>query len=63
MRIIDFDECQNADFHTCHEYAHCENDVGTYICKCFDGFFGDGEECQGRTNLLIFMVKSMSVNH
>ena len=50
LHFLDFDECNNADFNTCHEYAHCENTVGTYICKCFDGFFGDGEKCQGRTN-------------
>ncbi|CAB4044673.1 matrix-remodeling-associated 5-like, partial [Paramuricea clavata] len=43
----DFDECENADSNTCHEYAHCENVIGTYICKCFEGFFGDGMECQG----------------
>ena len=47
---IDFNECAAANLNTCHKYAHCENVPGTYICKCFEGFFGDGEECQGTDN-------------
>ncbi|XP_028394789.1 hemicentin-1-like [Dendronephthya gigantea] len=46
-REEDFDECGNSGSNTCHEYAHCENVPGTYICNCFEGFFGDGEKCQG----------------
>ncbi|XP_028394142.1 uncharacterized protein LOC114518358 [Dendronephthya gigantea] len=46
-RQEDFDECANSGSNTCHEYAHCENVPGTYICNCFEGFFGDGEKCQG----------------
>jgi hypothetical protein len=47
---IDFDECEDGDSNTCHEYAHCDNAVGTYICRCFEGFFGDGNKCQGTMN-------------
>ena len=51
MYCSDFDECEDADLNTCHNYAQCENVPGTYICKCFEGFFGDGKECQGTDNL------------
>ncbi|XP_028413458.1 titin-like isoform X2 [Dendronephthya gigantea] len=46
-REKDFDECAKKEFNSCHEYAHCENAVGTYLCDCFKGFFGDGKECKG----------------
>jgi hypothetical protein len=48
VRYIDVDECENSNANSCHEYAHCENDAGKYICTCFDGFFGDGKECEGK---------------
>ena len=46
--FLDFDECENSVSNNCHKYADCENVVGTYICECIEGFFGDGMECQGR---------------
>ena len=52
-RFIDVDECESKDSNSCHEYATCKDVVGTYICTCFEGFFGDGEECKGKTKVLL----------
>lgn len=38
------DECQTIH-HTCSRYAVCLNDHGLYECECFNGYTGDGLEC------------------
>lgn len=53
MYILDFDECKDRDFNKCHEYADCKNVIGTYICSCFKGFFGDGMNCEGNSVLCL----------
>ncbi|XP_028418079.1 angiopoietin-1 receptor-like, partial [Dendronephthya gigantea] len=50
--VKDFDECKNTETNFCHEYAHCINVVGTYICDCFEGFFGDGKICEGQPQII-----------
>ncbi|CAJ0942703.1 unnamed protein product, partial [Mesorhabditis belari] len=40
--IIDTNECSSKP---CHWFAHCQNTVGSFQCKCFDGFEGDGFHC------------------
>jgi len=43
MYRYDIDEClQNPP---CHEHATCINTVGSYHCKCKQGYFGDGTTC------------------
>ena len=47
--ILDIDECQIAEYSsTCVENAECCNLPAHYVCKCKDGFEGDGSiECRG----------------
>ena len=44
--FVDFNEC-NANAFTCHDNAHCVNDVGSYGCQCNPGYTGDGKNCLG----------------
>ena len=58
---LDFDDCKDERFNSCHEYAYCTNIDGSYICNCFEGFFGDGKKCQGM--LLLFCCTRSSSKH
>ena len=46
LKIVDFNEC-NANAFTCHDNAHCVNDVGSYGCQCNPGYTGDEKNCLG----------------
>ncbi|XP_060585286.1 protein jagged-1b-like, partial [Ruditapes philippinarum] len=39
----DFDECNLGD--PCHHRGSCLNTIGSYRCKCFDGWLGEDEHC------------------
>lgn len=41
---IDVNECARG-LDTCHEMASCTNLAGSYECKCFEGYTGDGHDC------------------
>ena len=42
----DINECNTKNNENiCHENATCTNSVGSYSCKCKDGFIGDGVSC------------------
>lgn len=45
--IPDIDEC-DLGVHGCHEYADCDNEIGSYRCTCRSGYHGDGHTCLGR---------------
>ena len=47
---LDIDEC-SADPGPCDENADCTNTDGSYSCNCKQGFDGDGEVCEGKTDL------------
>lgn len=32
----------------CHDNATCTNTVGSYTCKCKEGFTGNGVDCEGK---------------
>ena len=53
---LDFDECKDERFNSCREYAYCTNIDGSYICNCFEGFFGDGKKCQGMLLLTVIII-------
>ena len=38
------DECADMT-HDCSPHADCVNQVGTFTCKCREGFVGDGKAC------------------
>ena len=51
---LDDNECElmkfanNTEVRKCHANAICSNTIGSYICKCKDGFTGDGFYCNGK---------------
>lgn len=42
--IVDVDECKKS-LDKCHSDADCTNNVGSYICRCKDGYLGNGFTC------------------
>ena len=46
----DIDECL---LNPCDDNADCTNIDGNFICKCRDGFCGDGHTCNGNYNILL----------
>lgn len=51
-KFADDNECEMG-LNDCDEHADCLNTLGSYECKCFDGFRGDGYECRGMTILIL----------
>ena len=46
----DLNECL-LEAHDCSRNAACHNTEGNYICKCHEGFIGDGITCLGKLEL------------
>ena len=45
----EIDECAEK-IDNCHEYADCTNTDGSFTCKCYPGFRGDGVwDCDGKS--------------
>ena len=42
----DVDECATW-IDDCHDYATCNNTMGSFECTCDEGFNGDGKNCTG----------------
>ena len=42
----DVNECSVSPS-VCHVNAICQNNVGSYVCSCNNGFAGDGKTCTG----------------
>ncbi|CAH3173849.1 unnamed protein product, partial [Porites lobata] len=40
----EIDECIS-NYHRCDPNAACQNTVGSYICTCKAGFYGNGKKC------------------
>lgn len=45
FNCAELDECRTGQ-HACHEYAECINTMGSYHCRCKDGYEGDGFDCK-----------------
>ena len=43
----DINECQT-DLAECDKQADCYNTIGSYLCICNKGLYGDGFYCSGR---------------
>lgn len=48
---IDVNECQ-AGSNRCDVNALCTNTKGSYVCRCINGYRGDGRMCEGNMNRL-----------
>ena len=46
--LSDVNECADAT-HECSENAVCINTFGSYVCRCKDGYRGNGRTCYGKT--------------
>ncbi|CAH3173842.1 unnamed protein product [Porites lobata] len=42
--VKEIDECIS-NYHRCDPNAACQNTVGSYICTCKAGFYGNGKKC------------------
>ena len=49
----DIDECEEG-LDNCHEYATCNNTIGSYECICNPGLTGDGVNCIGENMAMHF---------
>lgn len=45
LDCIDIDECISG-LNSCHEFANCINNPGSYRCSCDNGYEGDGHLCE-----------------
>ena len=45
--FLDINECSNSSLNSCDPNANCTNTDGGYMCTCLDGYYGDGEFCEG----------------
>lgn len=46
--LSDADECKNSSIPVCHSNAACHNTIGSFVCSCVLGFYGNGKTCQGK---------------
>lgn len=46
--LTDIDECASPETNICHSNASCNNTEGSFVCRCLDGYQGDGKNCTGK---------------
>ena len=46
--LADIDECESSETNECDSNALCNNTDGSYVCRCKQGFEGDGRNCTGQ---------------
>ena len=47
---VDINECARG-LDQCHDMASCMNTIGGYRCTCFEGYAGDGYQCEPTSKL------------
>ena len=66
IHVVDTDECKLPESNNCDESALCTNTAGSYVCRCNEGYTGNGTFCQGnyvkcgRIFLFWFLLKMNS---
>ena len=53
--FADVNECGNPETNDCSDNAVCSNTEGSYVCRCLDGYKGNGKNCSGK-QLLFFQL-------
>ena len=48
LYFLDVDEC-SVGLDDCHPNAHCTNTEDGFNCTCDIGYFGDGTDCESKT--------------
>ena len=43
----DKNECATPETNQCNANSLCTNTEGSYVCRCLNGYQGDGLQCQG----------------
>jgi len=47
MSFADIDECE-LGIDNCHVNGTCADLIGSFLCTCNDGFYGNGVECTSK---------------
>ena len=45
--ITDINECASSEANDCDPNALCTNTEGSHVCRCRNGYQGDGKNCAG----------------
>lgn len=45
--VVDIDECGSLELNKCDVNALCTNTEGSYVCRCRNGYQGNGISCEG----------------
>ena len=53
--IADINECSTSDG-GCHANATCTNTVGSRMCKCYQGYDGNGTSCVGKQLCCLIII-------
>lgn len=48
--FADVDECTVESRRRCPAAATCQNTVGSYVCRCSYGFYGDSDTCHSQSS-------------
>ena len=57
---LDINECDDVSKNNCSINAHCNNTDGNYNCSCYDGYNGDGFQCDGEPMISSYIQKFLS---
>ena len=59
--LKDIDECGKPEANECDTNAVCNNTEGSYVCRCFDGYRGDGENCAGKYFIWVHVLQAFQL--